>query len=533
MSAETNPARPERVDGLNLKDPAAPGKLFGLLRENFNNGDVKNPDSFITDALDLRSTGVVDRIDPLKEKLVEYGQNPALQIEIYKRMGQARAARDMEEAKQISELGKLWGMDLEASPARAEDAGTPEKRAEQLVRAVDYAEFGSSDELQETVKGGKEDSTELMKLPIVRDNDPSRAIVYGAEDANLLITLPYGTIVCVSGNKGGKFIIQGGGEIHSSPGTGPHISSFKLEFRDQEQFRNFTSWLQQSPAEALSSMVWTFVEQSPELKKAYQENQTKEGKERKVMLPDIFTKDRQIERVLIKEIETPPVTLPAPEPEPPTPEPAPGEAAAELTPEEAFRQMKEYEKEPSGDEEGMVRVMVQVSKSLNLTGDESFESLADKMNELDSLSKTILFAEDIKAKLKGEDIEQRQFAQEVLEGLGEDYQDLEHFDEQSRRDAGITQEEDKQQEALEGDINITTFYLRGDSTLEEFKAKFPEFNKALNKYLSSGLKRLRKEAAFWEHRLGSLGYKMENGQLVPLFGPEDPWNLWNQTHRLK
>lgn len=299
MTAESSASRPPRPDGMNLDSPDAPGKLFTFLKDNFNSGEVKDPKIFIEDALDLKATGAIDDVDILKDKLVFYGQNPVLQEEIRRKYEEAKASGKNDEADQASQLGKLWSLDL----------ATPEGRPERIIRAIDYAEFGSSDEIQQPLKGAASLETDLTQTTVTRNNDRSRAIVYGAMDANGLFHLDPGTLVCVTGSKNGKFIIQGGGIFYADK-TGEHISSFKLDFTNQEQLKEFIAWLKESPADGLSSLVQNFLGNNDD------ENSQK--------LKDIFSSNRAVNNVVYKdlgEVVTPtPVPTPKPSPEPPAPE---------------------------------------------------------------------------------------------------------------------------------------------------------------------------------------------------------------------
>lgn len=268
---EASAARPERPDGINLKSPDAPGKLFNLLVENAKKAGEVDAPTFIDDLSDLASTGIFDRVPVLEAKALAWGQNPNFSSKLWEEI----------ERRQDIESARLLGFDWEEL-AKAEDTKTPEKRAEEIGKAIEYAEFASSDEFLVVMdREGENQSfmlssydhsykhpriktaTDLVSMPRVRNNDRPSSLVLGAlkaydpemESVNFLEQTDVGNLVTIMGEKNGKFVIEGGGFLHTDSEGNQVLSAFKIDFSSEEQLSDFAAWLKESPTNALHSTI--------------------------------------------------------------------------------------------------------------------------------------------------------------------------------------------------------------------------------------------------------------------------------------
>ncbi len=156
-----------------------------------------------------------------------------------------------------------------------------EEHAQRLISHVERAEFGSFQEYELLAKKSENgfevqyvgpersgrrrlepddllNTTQLKDLS-ARPSSVSSALedFFGFSRKNYGIQqrMSVGTYLVVTGERDGKFIVQGGGRIHPDFAYRPgNYSSFKVVFDNREAMTDFVDWLKVKPNEALKSV---------------------------------------------------------------------------------------------------------------------------------------------------------------------------------------------------------------------------------------------------------------------------------------
>lgn len=179
----------------------------------------------------------------------------------------------------------------------ASEKETPEQKAERLLTHVTRAEFDAFQEYSfvalrsgkgfvSTPKNNGYDSCVLASVNgVLRKNDreddivpypqdfldrkiTSRAAIIPLAvahiiDPNLILmtsrwsqpTMKWGELFCVVGRKGGRVIIQGGGELHNDTVSRQNSSSFKLVFDSEAPANEYVNWLLTDPKDAYGPVL--------------------------------------------------------------------------------------------------------------------------------------------------------------------------------------------------------------------------------------------------------------------------------------
>lgn len=111
-----------RKDGISLTSPDAPLKLYQKLRENARKGPKMSVGSFLTDLTDLDSTGAIDQLPALKDKILEVGQDPLLWLEVYTRTRDSVQSQSQQDIQKNLRLAHLLGMDQPSDDPRRQKA---------------------------------------------------------------------------------------------------------------------------------------------------------------------------------------------------------------------------------------------------------------------------------------------------------------------------------------------------------------------------------------------------------------------------